>query len=143
MKKITDERLILRNLQNTRVALVVLMIGVLSILGYDLFQGGPEKMLKNPLWVVWTITTIVYFYLTMSVSVEHERKINNPKKSFVVSLIIIIAASAIVGFLVSITPDFYWTNGLLLGAIVFICGFIPSYYVYRLRVKQVLEFGDE
>lgn len=143
MKKITDERLILKNLKNIRISHMVLMIGVLCILGYDLFQGGPEKMFKNPLWMVWMLATIVYFYLSMSVSLEHERKMQNPKKSFVVGLIVVTVTSATIAYLVSITPDFNWTDGLLFGAIAFICGFIPAYYIYRLRMKQKLGFEDE
>ena len=142
MKKITDERLILKNLQNLRIFHVVLVIGVLSILGYDLFQGGPERLLKNPLWMVWMLATIVYFYLSMSVSLEHERKMQNPKKSFVVGLVVVTAISTTIAYLVLITPDFNWMDGLLFGAIVFICSFIPLYYIYRLRVKQAIEFKE-
>ena len=142
MRKITDERLVLKNLQNLRISHVVLVIGVLCILGYDLFQGGPEKVLKNPLLMVWILSAIVYSYLSMSVSLEHERKMRNPRKSFVVGLVVVAVISTTIAYLVSITPDFDWMDGLLVGAIVFICSFIPLYYIYRLRVKQALEFSD-
>lgn len=142
MKKITDERLILKNLQNLRISHVVLVIGVLCILGYDLFQGGPEKMLKNPLWMVLMLATIVYSYLSMSVSLEHERKMRNPRKPFVVGLVVVTVTSTTIAYLVSVTSDFNWMDGLLVGAIVFICSFIPMYYIYRLRLKQALEFSD-
>ncbi|MCG7337563.1 hypothetical protein MHZ95_20180 [Sporosarcina sp. ACRSM] len=143
MKKITDERLILRNLQNTRIAYVVQTIGILCILGYNFFQGGLEKMRENPLWLVLILTTVVYFYLSMSVSVEHERKIKNPMRSFLAGLIVLIIAVVAVGYLVSITPNFSSLNGLFLGAVLFICSFIPLYYVYRLRVKHAKELEEE
>ena len=44
MKKITDERLVLRNLQHIRIAFIVQTLGILSILGYELYQGGLEGM---------------------------------------------------------------------------------------------------
>ncbi len=143
MKKITDERLILRNLQNTRIAHVVQTIGILFILGYNFFQGGLEEMRGNPLWLVFMLTMVVYLYLTMSVSVEHEKKIKNPKKSFMISLIGLIIISVIVGYLVSISSSSDGMTGVLLGFILFICCFIPLYYIYRLRVKQKQDFENK
>lgn len=48
MKKITDERLILRNLKNIKITYIVQTIGILSILGYDFFRGL-DRMRENPL----------------------------------------------------------------------------------------------
>lgn len=87
MKKITDERLIVQNLQHIKIAYIVQTIGVLSILGYEVFKGG-------------IIIALVFAILT------------------------------------SITPNFNWGNGLLIGGIIFVCGVIPVSYVYRLRIKQ-------
>lgn len=143
MKKIKDERLILRNLQNIKIAHIVQTIGVLFILGYNFFQDGPEAMLENPLWMVLILTTIIYGYLSMGISIEHEKKIKNPKKSFALSLVVLIIITVAVGYFVSITPHFNWLNGLFFGTLAFICGFIPCYYIYRLRIKQKLEFEDE
>ena len=55
----------------------------------------------------------------------------------------LIIAVVAFGYLVSITPNFGWLNSLFLGAVLFICGFIPLYYAYRLRVKQAKESEDE
>ena len=143
MKKIKDERLILRNLQNTKIAHIVQTIGVLCILGYNFFQGGSEAVFENPLWVVLMLTTIIYGYLSMGLSIEHEKKIKNPRKSFTISLTVLVILALAVGYFVSITPDFDWLNGLFFGTLAFICGFIPFYYIYRLRVKQKIEFEDE
>jgi len=75
MKKITDERLIFKNLQNIKVTYIVQTIGILSILGYEFVQGGLEGMRQNPLWLVFILTSVVYSYLSMSVSIDHEEKI--------------------------------------------------------------------
>ncbi|PEF71880.1 hypothetical protein [Bacillus pseudomycoides] len=143
MKKITDERLILRNLKNIRITYIVQTIGILCILGYEFFQGGLDGMRENPLWMVFILTSVVSAYLSMSVSVEHEKEIKNPKKSLIVSMVVLTIIVVTVAYLISITPNFSWIDGLLLGAIVFICGFIPLYYVYRLRVKQEQNLEDE
>ena len=134
MKKITDERLIFKNLQNIKIAYIIQTLGILCILGYDFFQGGLEKMRSNPLWFLFILTSVVSAYLSMSVSIEYEKENINPKKSFMISLIvltdIVISAS-----LISITPGYVWGEGLLVGGVIFICGLTPLYYVYRLRMK--------
>ncbi len=136
MKKITDERLILKNLQNIKMTYLVQTIGILSILGYEFVQGGLEGMRQNPLWLVFILTTVVYSYLSMNVNVDHEEKIKDPKKSLMISVGILCLIVIVVGILTTITPNFGWVDGLFIGAIIFICGFIPCYYVYRLRLKQ-------
>jgi len=143
MKKITDERLVLRNLQHIKITYIVQTFGILCILGYEFFRGGLEGMRENPLWLVFILTTVVYAYLTMSVSVEHEQVDKHPKKSFVVSMIVLAIVATTTVFLTAITPGFNWTNGIVIGAIVWICGFIPIYYVYRLRLKQYEDIEDE
>ena len=143
MKIIKDERLILRNLQNIKIAYIVQTIGILCILGYNFFQGGLEGVRTNPLWLLLMLTTVVYLYLSMSVTVEQEKKRKNPKKSFLLGFIGLILISVIVGYLISITPSSDWITGLRFGFILFICSLVPLYYVYRLRLRQVREFENE
>ncbi|MFO1446251.1 hypothetical protein KDN24_24210 [Bacillus sp. Bva_UNVM-123] len=143
MKKITDERLILRNLQHIRIAYIVQTLGIICILGYEFYRGGLDGMRENPLWMVFMVTTIVYLYLSMSVSVEHEKELKNPKKSFIISLAVLTVIVLAVAYLISITPNFGWTEGLILGVVLFICGLIPMYYVYKLRIKQEQDLEDE
>ncbi|MEH6931753.1 MULTISPECIES: hypothetical protein [Bacillus] len=143
MKKITDERLILRNLKNIKITYIVQTIGILSILGYDFFQGGLDRMRENPLWMVFILTSIVSAYLSMNISVEQERAIINPQKSFIIRLVVLAVIVVFIAYLISITPNYGWKDGLLLGSILLICGFIPMYYVYRLRLKQRQDLQDE
>jgi tellurite resistance protein TehA-like permease len=143
MKKISDERLVLKNLQNIKITYIVQTIGILSILGYELAQGGLEGMRQNPLWLVFMLTTVVYTYLSMSVSVDHETKMKHPKKSLIISVIVLSIIALAIGYFTSITPSFGWGDGVLIGAILFICGLIPCYYVYRLRHKQQVDLEDD
>ncbi|HWI47641.1 MAG TPA: hypothetical protein VNU45_05360 [Rummeliibacillus sp.] len=142
MKKITDERLVLRNLQNTRIVYIVQTFGILCILGYELFMNGIEAMHNNPLWLVFMISGIVAAYLSMSISVEHEKKIRNPKKSFVISTLIILSISVLVAYLVTITPQSGLSQGTLIGVILNICFLIPNIYIYRLRIKQLIDLDE-
>jgi len=136
MKKITDERLILRNLQHIKITYIVQTIGILCILGYELFQGGIEEMRQTPLWIIFILTSVVHAYLSMSVNVENEKRLKSPKRSFTVSLAVLTTIVIAVAYLTSNTTNFGRTDGLIMGTILFVCGFIPLYYVYHLRVKQ-------
>ncbi|SFK21770.1 hypothetical protein SAMN04488569_101618 [Marinilactibacillus piezotolerans] len=75
MKKITDERLILKNLKQIRVLFAIQMVGILGILGYDLITRGFSEMTDRPLWFLLVITGIIAAYQSATVSVEQERKI--------------------------------------------------------------------
>jgi cell division protein FtsW (lipid II flippase) len=136
MKKITDERLVLQNLKNFRIAYIVQTVGILGILGYDLVTKGLDGMRENPLWLVFIITTVISAYLSMSISADHENNKVNPQKSLSISLVVLVLISTVVGFFVSLTDGFTITNGVIVGGILFICGLIPIVYIYNLRKKR-------
>jgi len=136
MKKIKDERLVLRNLQNIRIVYIIQTVGILGILGHSFLQGGMDEMRANPLWLLFMLTTIISAYLTMRVSVENEQSVQNPVKSFRISLVVLMTIIIIVSTLTLLTPGFGLSDAFLIGSILFICGIIPIYYIYRLRVKE-------
>ena len=129
MKKITDERLILLNLKNIRIAFIIQTIGILGILGYDLVTKGLDGMRENPLWLVFMTTAVISAYLSMSISADHEVNKINPKKRLSISLVVLILISTIVGFFVSLTDGFNFIDGAIIGGILFICGLIPTVYL--------------
>ncbi|MDQ0229092.1 hypothetical protein [Metabacillus malikii] len=137
MKKIKDERLVLQNLKNVRIAYLIQTLGILGILGYDLITKGVEGMRENPLWLVFMITTVISAYLSMSIGVDHEKKTNESKKSITISLIVITIISATVGVLVSITDG--GMLGMITGGIIFLCSLIPVLYIDYLRKKRKAE----
>ncbi|WP_179128575.1 hypothetical protein [Marinilactibacillus piezotolerans] len=50
MKKITDERLILKNLKQIKVLFIIQLLGILGILSYDLITRGFSEMTDRPLF---------------------------------------------------------------------------------------------
>jgi len=136
MKKITDERLQLKNLKNIRVLFLIQNIGILGILGYDLVTKGMDGMTSNPLWFVLIITGVVSAYLSMSISVDHESDKKSPNKGLIISLIVGALISIVVGIFVSLTDGFGLTNGIVIGGIIFICSLAPILYIYYLRTKR-------
>ncbi|MGG0655638.1 hypothetical protein [Rummeliibacillus pycnus] len=127
MKKITDERLVLRNLQNIRVVYIVQTFGILCILGYELFMNGFKAMNENPVWFVFIISGAVSAYLSMSISVEHEKEIRNTLKSFIISIVIFFSISVLVAYFVTITSNSGLSLGVLMGVILFICFLFPIF----------------
>lgn len=99
-------------------------------------------MRDNPVWLVFMITTIVYAYLSMSTSVEHECPIKNPGKSLVIGLAVIVVIAMVLAYFVSANPGYNWGTGALVAAIIVVCGAIPVLYIYRLRMKQTEGFED-
>ncbi|WP_428909957.1 hypothetical protein [Niallia sp. Krafla_26] len=136
MKKIKDERLVLKNLQNLRIAYVVQTLGILGILGYDLVTKGMDGMMQNPLWFVFIATTVISSFLSMSISVDHEPSGKSPKKGLVISFVVTALISIVVGFLVSMTDGFGLVNGIMIGGILFLCFLAPALYIYFLRTKR-------
>ena len=136
IKKITDERLVLKNLKNIRIAFLVQTTGIIAILGYDLVTKGMDGMTENPLWFVMMITAIVLGYLSMNISIDYESNNKNPLKGLSISLLVFLFISIMIGFFVTITDGFSINDGFIIGGIIFICGLIPSIYIYILRKKQ-------
>ncbi|WP_366295881.1 hypothetical protein [Paenibacillus sp. AN1007] len=93
-------------------------------------------MRSNPLWFIFILTSVVFAYLSISVSVEQERGVKHPGKAFMVSLTVLLLIAAAVMILTSSAANTGWAEGLGMGAILFICGFIPIYYVFKLRKQQ-------
>lgn len=135
MKKITDERLQLKNLRDIRVLFIVQSIGIIGILAYDLVTKGMDGMTDNPLWFVFIITVVVSAYLSMSISVDHESDKKSPNKGLIISLIVIILISVVIGVSVSFTDGFGPINGIITGGITFFCFLAPILYIYYLRTK--------
>lgn len=136
MQKIKDERLQWKNLQNIRVAFAVQTVGIVSILGYDLVTSGMEGMRNNPLWFVFIVTSVVIAYLSINISVDHERTKASPQKSrnrnFGVLIFVAILLAVFTAFLDGSTV----ASGLIIGLVVLVCGGIPLWYVYLLRKRR-------
>lgn len=143
MKKITDERLVLQNLKNIRILYLIQTFGIICILAYDFATKGLEGMRQNPLWLLFMITTAIGAYLSMSISAAHESDKINPKKSLIISVIVVTFISIGIGIAISITDGYQIVDGIILGGVIFICGLIPAIYIYNLRKKQQEEIENE
>lgn len=136
MKKIKDERLILKNFKNIRIAYIVQTLGIIAILGYDLITKDLDGMTENPLWLVLMITTVTYLYLTMSISVDHENDAKSPKRGLNISVLVLIIICSLIGVFVSISDGSNVLDGIIMGGILFVCGLVAVIYTYFLRKRR-------
>ncbi|HEK9101355.1 branched-chain amino acid ABC transporter substrate-binding protein [Bacillus pfraonensis] len=144
MKKIKDERLILQNLKNVRIAFLFQSIGIIGILGYIGFNEGIDQITKSPLWLLFILTSILLAYLQMGISIDSEE---NEKGIKITPYYKLVLRSAIVGIIfvviyVIFSPERPLWEALLIGIIFFLC-FLSSYSVGYFIKKKRLQDIDE
>ncbi len=144
MKKIKDERLILKTLKNIRIAFLFQSLGIIGILGYIGFTEGMDQITKSPLWLLFILTSIVLSYLQLSVSIDVEEGEKDIKLTPYYKIIL---RSLIVGTIIAIiyiifSPERPLFEALLTGSIFFIC-FLISYSVSYFIKKRRLKDDDE
>ncbi|EJQ55206.1 branched-chain amino acid ABC transporter substrate-binding protein [Bacillus wiedmannii] len=144
MKKIKDERLILKTLKNVRIAFLFQSLGIIGILSYIGFTEGMDQITKSPLWLLFMLTSILLAYLQLSVSIdveEGEKEINlTPYYKLVLRSLIVGIIIAIIYILFS--PERPFFQAILTGSIFFIC-FLISYSISYFIKKRRLQDNDE
>ncbi|HDR3488616.1 MULTISPECIES: branched-chain amino acid ABC transporter substrate-binding protein [Bacillus] len=144
VKKIKDERLILKTLKNVRIAFLFQSLGIIGILSYIGFTEGMDQITKSPLWLLFMLTSILLAYLQLSVSIdveEGEKEINlTPYYKLVLRSLIVGIIIAIIYILFS--PERPFFQAILTGSIFFIC-FLISYSISYFIKKRRLQDNDE
>ncbi|MES5940615.1 MULTISPECIES: branched-chain amino acid ABC transporter substrate-binding protein [unclassified Bacillus cereus group] len=144
VKKIKDERLILKTLKNIRIAFLFQSLGIIGILGYIGFNEGMDQITKSPLWLLFILTSIVLSYLQLSVSIDVEEGEKDIKLTPYYKIIL---RSLIVGTIIAIiyiifSPERPLFEAILTGSIFFIC-FLISYSISYFIKKRRLQDEDE
>ncbi|MFS0749826.1 hypothetical protein [Oceanobacillus sp. 1P07AA] len=137
MKKMKDERLIIKNLKNIRVAFLVQTIGILAILLYDVITVGFTEATRNPLWFLFIITVVVLSFLNIGVSMDVYDDTKMPKKPFPYYLTVMIIA--FIGIAIGLIQLFYSgkiSDAIIVGSVIFICFLVPFTYAHYLRKKR-------
>ncbi|MDD4402309.1 MAG: hypothetical protein PHI24_10650 [Desulfitobacteriaceae bacterium] len=139
MKKIKDERLIIQNLKNIRIAFIVQTIGISAILIYEVVTKGPTEAIENPLWLVFMLTMVVFLWLHLKISIDVYDDAEKQKKPTPYHLMAII--SALIGVIVALVAKLgpYKSSNieaLIVWGIAFVCFLIPSTFVCYLLKKH-------
>src|SRR5699024_10238369 len=145
IKKITDERLILQNLKNIRVAFIVQSIGIVGILVYQVISdvlvnqdiaSGIVSFTKNPLWMLLLLLGIVLNYQNLMIANDIEDKKTNPGPYYWI-LTSAVGIGVVVGLLVKLFPGDGNPNPLIAGILVSLCFLIPFTIVHFLLKKRL------
>ncbi|WP_029451227.1 hypothetical protein [Clostridium algidicarnis] len=135
MNKIKDERLVLRNLKNIRIAFLFQTLGIIIILCKEHFMDG-KSFSDIPLFLVFILTGVIMSFLNMGISVDNE----DPEKSSIFNsykwiLILSITVGALFIFISLIfSNEIPFTRALIGGLIVFICflaAFSVGYFIKK------------
>lgn len=132
MKRITDERLKMKNLKNIRILYGVLFSGIILILLYEGFTNGMSAVRQSPLWFLFLLNGILIALFSMPISTEvYDEK---PMKYRTIILISLIAGllSEGINYWTSEQTSFSLTNFLVTTLIFF---FVFS--ISRIIIKKV------
>ncbi|MET1249955.1 branched-chain amino acid ABC transporter substrate-binding protein [Sporolactobacillus sp. STCC-11] len=139
MKRITDERLILVNLKNFRIAYVCQTVGILAVLIYIAFTRGSRIAIESPFFLVLMLTNVLLIFLQMRVTADVEATEKKRKKTlpYYACVLISLAVGVLMGMISWFTdrqhPSFAWISG----TIFFIC-FLGSFsFMYYLKKKRM------
>jgi hypothetical protein len=144
VKIIKDERLIIQNLRNIRIAFVFQTLGILGILIYDGIRKGLSHVTDNPLWFVFMVTSIILGYLNLRISVD-EFETHNGKKpgSYYKSVILSLVIGVIFSVITILAPEGTVKDAVIIGAVMFSCFLFSFTVVYFLRKKRYEDNEDE
>lgn len=144
MKKIRDERLVLKNLQNIRIAFAFQTIGIIVILAYDGISNGFNQVTNNPLWLLFMGTAIIQAYMSLGISIDTEEsnKGIRPLPPYYKVILTSLSVGVLIGLIVLFTSESTLRDAFIIGGVLFLCCLAPYSIVYYLR-KRRLQRDDE
>ncbi|WP_346025525.1 hypothetical protein [Alkalibacterium indicireducens] len=114
----------------------------MAILAYEVATVGFDQARENPLWFPMVATGAVYAYLQSSISIDQESKKVNSKTSLMIALSIVGVIALVLGLASAMTDGGTPVTGLILGLVFFVCGLVPSVYIYNLRKEREDDTAD-
>lgn len=136
MKKIKDERLIVRNLRNIRLAFIAENVFIIGALILQIVHGKDLMTTisyHNPLFSALMVGCFVLVVLSVNVSVPmYDTPKKNLRQLLAVGLLVWLAASAV--FFWFVLPTSYWWLSLVCGAIISVV--VTSISLYANHVQN-------
>ncbi|WP_066254131.1 branched-chain amino acid ABC transporter substrate-binding protein [Neobacillus drentensis] len=144
MKIIRDERLVIQNLRNIRIAFVFQTLCILGILIYDGISQGITHVTDNPLWLVFIGTSVIIGYLNLRISVDEYETHNDKKQGpYYKNVFISFVVGVIFSVITILTPEGTVRDAVIIGGVMFGCFLFSFSVVYYLRKRRYDENDDE
>jgi len=140
MKLIRDERLVIKNLKNIRIAFAFQTLSIVGILIYDGMVKGLDNVTNNPLWLILILTSIILGYLNLSISVdsyESEKQIR--KTPYYLIVIGCLVVGVVFGLLTKLISNSSVQDSTITGLVIFLCflcSFSFGYFLIKKRSKD-------
>ncbi|GAB1774235.1 hypothetical protein [Priestia megaterium] len=140
MKLIRDERLVIKNLKNIRIAFAFQTLAMVGILIYDGITRGFNNVTDNPLWLVLILTSVILGYLNLGISVDsYESGKQLRKTPYYLIVIGCLTIGIIFGLLTKITSNSSVQDSTMIGLVIFLCflgTFSFGYFLIKKRSKD-------
>ncbi len=144
MKIIKDERLIIQNFKNIRIAFVFQTISILGILIYDGISKGISHVTDNPLWLVFMGTSVILGYLNLRISVDEYETHNQEKQGpYYKKVFIAFVVGVTFSVITILTPEGTVRDAVIIGIVMFGCFLFSFTVVHYLRKKHYDQNEDE
>ena len=145
MKKIKDERLLLKNLKNIRIAFLVQSIGLFSVLTYIALTEGPREATGNLFFTVFLLSMAVYLWLSLDISrdVSDHSEIEKRPAPYYRWVLLSAGIGIVIGLAARFGPDkSSVSDSLLVAGVVFVCFLILYSINYFIKKKRYNEDND-
>lgn len=140
--KVKDERLLLIQLKNIRIAFVFQTISILGLIIYDWIKHGVRQM-DNPLWLIFILTGTILGYLNMRISVDMEsNKKSKNKQTTLFQRILYSLAIGLIFFLIMTLSGSPLREAIITGIVMVVSFTIPAVVLYFLRKKNEQDLDD-
>lgn len=142
MKKMKDERLLLENLKNIRVAFLLQTAGIVGILIYEGANKGIGAIVQHPLWLLLLGTGIILLYLNMKGAADIEASTKNRNQiPYFQKIMMSLVMSVIIGLILFIAPGVSNRDGMIIGGVLFLT-FVVTFTISHLLQKSRKNKGE-
>lgn len=141
-KKIKDERLLLIQLKNIRIVFLFQNLSIIALLGYYGFRDGVDKVIQNPLWLIWIFSGALMGYLQMGISVDMDSDEKKKKPGPYYEKVLISLAIGIIICIIMWLSHNPIRDSIITGFVFFVCYLIPGSIIHYLRKKRSQDLDD-
>lgn len=140
MKKIQDERLVMQNLKNIRIAFAFQTICIIGILIYQGIINGLSYVTDNPLWLVLISTSVILGYLNLRISLDMYESTNARKPGPYYKIIIMSVTIGLFSwFIYFLSPEGTLKQAIIFGIVMFVSFLIPfsvGHFILKKRYQD-------
>lgn len=142
MKKIKDERLILKNLKYMRIALIIQIIGILSILVHKAITINFGSAVESPLMFVLIISCLPLIYGNMDIGIDNNEKPDKENNQRPYYKKLLIALGVGIAAIISILLLIFTSNPMIKSTVIVVIIFSICFTVMYAFIRYLEKIRD-